>query len=157
MPQPVLELNDVWKSFPSPAGPVEVLRGVSMSVSSGEFVMVTGPSGSGKSTLLNLVALLDRPTRGELRFDGEDVTGDDETLLSDLRKHRVGTVFQRFCLLPRRTALENVVFRFRYLAQDPADVQKARPRWPMGLDYAARRPAGCSRPGRCSVSRLRAR
>jgi len=143
MPQPVLELNDVWKSFPSPAGPVEVLRGVSMSVSSGEFVMVTGPSGSGKSTLLNLVALLDRPTRGELRFDGEDVTGDDETLLSDLRKHRVGTVFQRFCLLPRRTALENVVFRFRYLAQDPADVQeKARAALAeVGLDYAARRPA----------------
>ena len=139
----VLEMKDVWKSFASPAGQVDVLRGVSLSVGVGEFVMVTGPSGSGKSTLLNLVALLDRPSRGRVVFDGVDVTGDDEKLLSDLRKHKVGTVFQRFCLLPRRSALENVLFRFRYLEMDPAEaLSRSRAALAeVGLEYAADRPA----------------
>lgn len=136
-------MQDVWKSFPSPAGQVDVLCGVSLNVSAGEFVMVTGPSGSGKSTLLNLVALLDRPSRGQVMFDGMDVTGNDDTLLSNLRKHRVGTVFQRFCLLPRRSALENVVFRFRYLQMDAAETMSLSRSAlaEVGLEYASDRPA----------------
>ena len=143
MAQAVLEMQDVWKSFPSPAGQVDVLRGVSLTVGAGEFVMVTGPSGSGKSTLLNLVALLDRPSRGQVVFDGLDVTANDDSLLSDLRKHKVGTVFQRFCLLPRRSALENVVFRFRYLDMNLAETMllSRSALAEVGLGYAEDRPA----------------
>jgi putative ABC transport system ATP-binding protein len=86
-----------------------------MSIHPGEFVAIMGPSGSGKTTFLNLAALLDRPTSGMIHFGGQDVSILDDPGLTTLRKHRIGMVFQRFCLLSHRTVLENVLFRFRYL------------------------------------------
>ncbi|HRZ11284.1 MAG TPA: ATP-binding cassette domain-containing protein [Kiritimatiellia bacterium] len=121
----VLGMADVRKSFPSPAGRVEVLRGVDLEIRRGEFVMVTGPSGSGKTTLLNLAALLDFPTSGRLTFQGRELAGLAEDSLCDLRKRAIGVVFQRFCLLPRRTALENVLFRFRYVGGAEAETRRA--------------------------------
>lgn len=118
---PVLEFRDVGRSFESAAGPVRVLRGVSLAVRPGEFVMVTGPSGSGKTTLLNLASLMEQPTEGRVLFDGDDVSGMDEERMSGLRKRKVGVVFQRFHLLSRRTVLDNVLFRFRYLEHDPEE------------------------------------
>lgn len=115
-PRPsILSLENVSKSFATPRGPVTVLHSVTLSVYPGEFVAITGPSGSGKTTFLNLAALLDRPTSGIIRFGGVDVSTLDESGLNALRKHRIGMVFQRFCLLSHRTVLENVLFRFRYL------------------------------------------
>lgn len=111
----ILSMENVSKSFVTPQGPVTVLRSVSLDLQAGEFAAVTGPSGSGKTTFLNLAALLDRPTGGTIRFRGETVSGFAESRLDSLRKHRVGMVFQRFCLLTHRTVLENVMFRFRYL------------------------------------------
>ncbi|MGQ9660757.1 MAG: ABC transporter ATP-binding protein [Kiritimatiellia bacterium] len=111
---PLLAMQDVTKAFPTSHGFQEVLRGIQLELRKGEFLMITGPSGSGKTTLLNLAALLERPTSGRILFEGEDVTDRDEEFLCALRKSRVGMVFQRFCLLPHRTVLENVLFRFRY-------------------------------------------
>lgn len=117
---PVLEMRRVAKSFPAPDGRIEVLRDVDLTVLPGEFIAVTGPSGSGKTTLLNLAGLMDHPTSGEVIFAGNDASELDEESLCAIRKNRIGVVFQRFSLLPGRSALENVLFRFRYLDAEPA-------------------------------------
>jgi len=121
---PVLGLRGVTKSFASPGGPVEVLRGVDLDVAAGDFIAVTGPSGSGKSTFLNLAALLDHPTGGAVRFQGAAIGDLDERGLSELRKRRVGMVFQKYCLLPRRSVLDNVLFRFRYVDHDRSEARE---------------------------------
>lgn len=116
---PILLMEHVSKTFPAPHGPVTVLHNVNLRVHAGDFVSITGPSGSGKTTLLNLAALLDQPSSGRLLLSGNDVQAVDEPARIELRKRRVGMVFQRFCLLPHRTVLENVLFRFRYLDTPP--------------------------------------
>lgn len=118
---PVLEMRGVWKTYPTPGGPVHALRDVDLMIQPGTFVMVTGPSGSGKSTLLHLAGLLDTPTAGTVRFAGQAVSDMSERDLCALRKESIGMVFQKFCLLTARTALENVRFRFRYLDVAPAE------------------------------------
>jgi putative ABC transport system ATP-binding protein len=112
---PILQMRGVIKSFPSPVGSVEVLKGINLVMDRGDFLLITGPSGSGKTTLLNLAALLDSPTSGEVLFEGVDVSAMDEDALCVARKRRIGMVFQRFCLLPNRSVLDNVLFRFRYV------------------------------------------
>lgn len=112
---PVLRMSGVRKSFPSPSGPVDVLKGVDLVVQPGEFVLITGPSGSGKTTLLNLASLMDIPTAGEVFFDGVNVSSMNEESQCVVRKQKIGMVFQRFCLLPNRSVLDNVMFRFRYV------------------------------------------
>lgn len=121
--EPVLEFRSVTKSFPGPRGDVEVLHGIDLQINEGEFVAITGPSGSGKSTFLNLAGLMDRPSSGILRFDGADVSTLRERELSAFRKQRVGMVFQKFCLLPHRSALRNVEFRYRYLNTKTRDAR----------------------------------
>ncbi len=142
-PAAILEFRMVWKCFTAPSGPVEVLRGVDLSILEGEFAAVTGPSGSGKSTLLNLAALLDSPTSGKVSFEGRDVSGLDEGGLCDIRKEKIGMVFQKGCLLPHRSALENIRFRFRYLdrSRDDAESRSARALELVGLSDVADRPA----------------
>lgn len=141
--EPVIELRGVRKSFATPHGEVQVLHGVDLCVRSGEFVAITGPSGSGKTTLLNLAALLDQPTSGEIVFRGEAVSSLDELRLCDIRKRRVGMVFQRFSLLSRRSAFDNVLFRFRYLGGGSRDrmTQAAEALRMVGLSAVADRPA----------------
>ncbi len=112
---PILRLTHVARAFPALGGPVAALREASFDVMPGEFVLLTGPSGAGKTTLLNLLALLDTPTAGRLWFDGQATDALTEAQRNAWRAARLGMVFQRFCLLPHRTALENVLFRFRYL------------------------------------------
>jgi putative ABC transport system ATP-binding protein len=110
----------VHKRFPAPGGAVTALNDVSFTLMPGDFAAVTGPSGSGKSTLLHVATLLEPPTSGAVCLDGENVTVFSERRQASLRGHKIGVVFQRFCLLPHRTVLENVLFRFRYLRYEHA-------------------------------------
>lgn len=105
---PLLEVRDLKKSYPTAAGPLEVLGGVSFAVEPGEIVAVVGESGTGKSTLLHLIGTLDRPTSGQVLFDGEDVFRKSDDELANFRNERIGFVFQFHHLLPEFTAAENV-------------------------------------------------
>ena len=107
-PTPPLRLERVELTLPSAAGPVEILRGVDLTVAAGERVAVVGPSGSGKSSLIAVAAGLERPTAGTVRLFGEDLAGLNEDRRARLRRGRVSLVFQSFHLLPNMTAEENV-------------------------------------------------
>ncbi|HQU78076.1 MAG TPA: ABC transporter ATP-binding protein [Azonexus sp.] len=104
----VLHLAGIRKSYGSGALESEILHGLDLHLQRGEFAALIGPSGSGKSTLLNLIGLLDRPSGGELRIDGEDTGRLDDTGLTRLRGQRIGFVFQHHHLIPAFTAEENV-------------------------------------------------
>jgi lipoprotein-releasing system ATP-binding protein len=101
--------TDVHKSYPTPAEPLVVLRGVYLSLSAGETLVIVGPSGSGKSTLLNILGTLDRPTSGLVTLDGADPFALPPADLARFRSTRVGFIFQEHHLLPQCTALENVL------------------------------------------------
>ena len=107
-PPPPLVLERVELTLPSAAGPVEILRGVGLTVAAGEQVAVIGPSGSGKSSLIAVAAGLERPTAGAVRLFGEDLARLNEDRRARLRRGRVSLVFQSFHLLPNMTAEENV-------------------------------------------------
>lgn len=145
----ILQLDDVQKRFPTAYGSVEVLHKVNVSISEGEFVAITGPSGSGKSTFLHLAALLDLPTSGNIRFNGNDVATLEESELCQLRKEAVGMVFQNYYLLSRRSVFENVLFRFRYLDHDLSDAKRRTEEAleTMGLTHIADSPARLSSGG----------
>ena len=104
----VLHLAGIRKSYGSGALESEILHGLDLHLQRGEFAALIGPSGSGKSTLLNLIGLLDRPSGGQLRIDGEDTGRLDDTGLTRLRGQRIGFVFQHHHLIPAFTAEENV-------------------------------------------------
>jgi lipoprotein-releasing system ATP-binding protein len=104
-----LVVADVSKSYPTRAEPLEVLRGVSCRLSSGENLAVTGPSGCGKSTLLHIIGTLDTPTSGNVTLDGADPFRLAEPELARFRNHQVGFVFQDHHLLPQCSVLENVL------------------------------------------------
>src|SRR5436305_7458854 len=105
---PLVALDAVSLTLPSAAGPVEILRGVSLTVMPGETVALLGPSGSGKSTLMMVMAGLERPSTGAVRLAGQDLGGLGEDRLARLRGSQVGIVFQAFHLIPTMSALENV-------------------------------------------------
>jgi putative ABC transport system ATP-binding protein len=104
----VVEGRNLAKLYPMPAGPVEALRDVSITVTGGDYVAISGPSGCGKSTLLHILGAVDAPTSGSLLFEGRPLASLDDDERSRLRLTRIGFVFQRFYLLPMLTAWENV-------------------------------------------------
>jgi len=119
----ILQFRDVNKSFRASHGSVDVLHSVNLSLTQGEFAMITGPSGSGKSTFLHLAALLDVPTSGNLAFEEQEVASFQSAELCDLRKNSIGIVFQKYYLLSHRSVFENVLFRFRYLDCSSSDAR----------------------------------
>jgi putative ABC transport system ATP-binding protein len=126
-PVAIVEARGVSKVYPMPAGPVEALRDVSLTVAPGEYVAISGPSGCGKSTLLHLLGCVDTPTAGSLLFEGRPVLAMGERERSRIRLHRIGFVFQRFYLLPMLTAWENVEL-VQSEAGMPAAERRARTR-----------------------------
>ena len=108
MTDPILDLRAVGLTLAGNAGPVEILKGITLSVGKGESVGLIGPSGSGKSSLLMLLGGLERASTGSVRALGQDLTAMDEDALARFRRQNMGIVFQSFHLIPTMTALENV-------------------------------------------------
>ena len=105
----IVSARDVHRRYGEGDTAVDALRGVSVDFTAGRFTAIMGPSGSGKSTLMNVLAGLDRPTAGTVMLDGVDITGLDDGKLTQLRRDKLGFVFQFFNLLPVLTAEENIV------------------------------------------------
>ena len=127
----IVRATDVARVYPTGATAVAALDGVTLEVRRGEFVAVMGPSGSGKSTLLNILAGLERPTRGEVVVDGAELGGLDEVALARYRREKVGMIFQAFNLLPRYRVLENVAMPLVF-AGVPRERRLARARTILG-------------------------
>ena len=127
---PLIELEAVTKSYPSADGDsaVVILRDASFAAMRGESMAILGPSGSGKSTILNLIGGLDRPDRGVVRFDGQDIAQLPETELARFRNQSVGFVFQQHHLLPHATVLENVLIPALATGKSVSDETLARAR-----------------------------
>jgi len=104
----LVEIRDVYKSFQRDTQKIDVFTDLSLDIASGSFTALMGPSGSGKSTLLNLIAGLDKPTRGSVRVGGADVSAMSAGQLAAWRARNIGFVFQSFNLLPVLTAYQNV-------------------------------------------------
>ena len=110
----MIQVKDVHKSYDLGETFVHALRGVSFSIEEGEFVSIMGPSGSGKSTLMNIVGCLDTPSEGTYLLKDRNVGNLDEEQLAGIRNKEIGFVFQKFQLLPRSSALENVALPLKY-------------------------------------------
>ena len=117
----MIRLEHIRRTFPVGEGEVHALREVSLHIAPGEYVSIMGPSGSGKSTLLNIIGLLDRPSAGVYRLEGEDVTALSDQQQSLVRREKVGFVFQFFHLVPRLTAAENVELPLVLAGVEPAE------------------------------------
>ena len=125
---PALVLEQARLTLKGAAGPVEILRGVSLEVAAGESLAVMGVSGSGKSSLLAVAAGLEPPSAGSVRLLGQELAGLSEDRLAKLRRGRVGVVFQAFHLLPNMTALENVAAGLELAGAARAKEARARAR-----------------------------
>ncbi|HET6255619.1 MAG TPA: ABC transporter ATP-binding protein [Puia sp.] len=111
---PIIQLEDIHKSYFMGKQALPVLRGVSLKIFKNEYVALMGPSGSGKSTLMNILGCLDTPTDGTYILNGQDVSKMPDDDLADVRNIEIGFVFQQFNLLPRLTAVENVALPLVY-------------------------------------------
>lgn len=107
-------IEDVGKVYGSGPTRVDALIKINLKVNQGEFISIIGPSGSGKSTIMNIIGCIDRPTEGRYLLDGTDVSNFTDEELARIRNKKIGFVFQMFNLLPRQTALENVILPLLY-------------------------------------------
>ena len=117
----IIEVKGLEKTYLLGDIEVNALRGVSFDIEKSQFSAIMGPSGSGKSTLMHIIGCLDTPTKGEYLLNGENVANMSEDQLAKIRNKDIGFVFQKFHLLPRNTALENVILHLKY-----AKVEKSK-------------------------------
>src|SRR5436309_4059178 len=121
MTMELIKLEDIHKTYHLGEVDVPVLKGVSLTIARGELVALMGVSGSGKTTLMNILGCLDRPSSGEYWLDGEEVSQLSSDARAMVRNKKIGFVFQNFNLLPRTSALENVMMPLAYTAQELSD------------------------------------
>jgi putative ABC transport system ATP-binding protein len=131
-------LEDVALTLASAAGPVDILRGISLAIEPGETVALVGPSGSGKSSLVMVLAGIERPSRGRVMLAGRDLGALDENALARLRRRHIGIVFQSFHLLPTMTALENVAIPLELAGDQGAMAAAAAALARVGLGHRLR-------------------
>ena len=124
---PLIETQDLWKTYVMGSEEIHALRGVTVNIDRGEYVAIMGPSGSGKSTLMNLIGCLDTPSKGSYLLNNKQVGQMNDDELARIRNEEIGFVFQTFNLLPRATALHNVELPLVY-AGVPAKERQARAR-----------------------------
>jgi putative ABC transport system ATP-binding protein len=117
----MLECIDICKTYDNGGVKTEVLKGINFKIEDGEFVAIMGPSGSGKSTMMHIIGALDVPTSGTYLLDGKDISKYTDDELADIRKTKIGFVFQSFNLLPRATVIRNVALPLIYADVPPAD------------------------------------
>jgi ABC-type lipoprotein export system ATPase subunit len=122
----LMELKNIYKTYHVGELDVPVLLGVSLSIEHGELVALMGASGSGKSTLMNILGCLDHPTSGQYLLDGQEVSNMSSDERALLRNNKIGFVFQNFNLLPRTSALENVMLPLSYTAEHLSDREARR-------------------------------
>jgi putative ABC transport system ATP-binding protein len=123
----MIRITNVTKTYKTGDVEFSALRGVSFTINDGEFVAIMGPSGSGKSTLMHILGALDTPTSGTYMLDDKDVSTLSDDALADIRKSKIGFVFQSFNLLPRTTVLRNTMLPLIYAGVSPED-REARAR-----------------------------
>ncbi|SHK56856.1 ABC transporter ATP-binding protein [Paramaledivibacter caminithermalis] len=114
MNKPIIEMRDIRKTYETGALKVEVLKGISLTVENGEFISIIGASGSGKSTLMNIMGCLDTCTSGEYILDSKDINSYSEKELATIRSEKIGFIFQKFNLLSKMSAYENVELPLLY-------------------------------------------
>jgi putative ABC transport system ATP-binding protein len=119
--QPIISLKNIERSFSIGAEEVKALRGVDLNINKNEYVALMGPSGSGKSTLMNLLGCLDTPTSGQYILNGTDVSVLNDNELAQIRNKEIGFIFQTFNLLPKSTALDNVILPLIYAGLGKAE------------------------------------
>jgi putative ABC transport system ATP-binding protein len=134
-PASLIQASGLTFTAQAVSGPVQVLRGVDLSVSAGEAVGIVGPSGSGKTSLLMLLAGLERPTAGRLSVAGRDLAALDEDALARFRRDEIGIVFQAFHLVPTMTALENVAIPLEFAGRRDAFDRAAAALKEVGLGH----------------------
>lgn len=123
----MIVMRDLYKTFVLGSLPVEVLKGITLEIKEHEFVAIMGPSGSGKTTLMNIIGCLDTPSRGWYQLQDTDISTLDDDQLSLIRGQTIGFVFQTFHLLPRKTALDNVLLPRLYTSGKTAhNIARAR-------------------------------
>jgi putative ABC transport system ATP-binding protein len=119
----MIQLKNVSKTYGNNGQrPVYAIRDANLVIRKGEFIAITGPSGSGKSTLMNIMGILDKPTSGEYYFENNEINTLGEDEMAEIRNRKIGFVFQKFHLLPKTTALENVELPLLY--SDRKDIRK---------------------------------
>lgn len=120
----MIEIKNIKKTYINGDNETQALRGVSFEIKDGEFLAIMGPSGSGKSTLMHILGALDTPSSGTYKLDGKDVSKLSDDELADIRRKEIGFVFQSFNLLPRATALRNVMLPLIYAEIDENERHK---------------------------------
>src|SRR5256886_11784551 len=115
---------EVTRSYQMGSETIQALKGISISISRGEYISIMGPSGSGKSTLFNMIGGLDKPTEGKVYIDEVDIAQLDSYELAWMRCHKIGYIFQTFNLIPVMTALENVMMPMIFAGLPTADAQE---------------------------------
>jgi putative ABC transport system ATP-binding protein len=132
---PLVQVKDLHLTVPSAAGPVNILRGIDLTVSAGEAVGIVGPSGSGKTSLLMVLAGLEAASSGSVSLNGQELVGLDEDALARLRRDQVGIVFQAFHLIPTMTALENVSIPLELAGDRDAEARAQQSLRAVGLGH----------------------